>query len=906
MPDNTIDQWGIELVGDATGLVDSIQSGMDQAKDAVEQGVAEIAATMAAALSETELGQRIAAVWADFGAGSEQAKAVLEGIAEATGRTVQELNTLGTAYDENLKGRLVEALSLANVELQTTNTLSDQTIANLRALADEAGRVAAADKGIAAGMQGVNALADQYQKVTTATKDSSTATKDNTKAATDNQMGMAALNKVLGTVGLSVGSLISGVGLVTVAWKGLQAVMAEVSSSVGMVIRLAEANFRLEVTARAAQRSLGAEAMSIKEAKGYARELTDTYAQNIVSTTALTGKAIQLTMEMGLSKDQVKNLTKAAVVLNETIGTDSMSALTMMTMYMQTGFGRSLARMGFDVTRAAQQQEAYAIGINKTLKEMTEAEKQQVRMSLLMRQTNKYAEDATAGLDNYTKAMAHSNQEVEDQKETLGKLILPMKAIWEFFKKDLERVLVQGFNAALGYAILSFNNFVGTLAVGAAIVIDLFKGQLRSVKDYAGVYKRTFDILTDRAHKWVDTLNDAFGEGADSTKDFATQVKMATGEMEEAWAEATKDFAEDALKLKDDLDDAITGIWDDYNNAYDKGERDLQRSLRDIDEQAAEDRLKTIEDYQVEEIRMRQDHERRLKELENQYLLDLMDAVRERDALQVLMLQRRYNLEKQKEEDAASVGARRRKEDYQRELRDIAEQTARKKAERQRAFAEEMAELEIQSILRRKELEKNYAEELQALKDDIVKAGGDIIQQLLAAGYKPEVVLEVAKTLGKTIGQELGAGAANDFYATFLPVVQNALLAAYAAARAFSGVHGSASVTPPGGYAPYTSPGSRRRIEGFQTGGSFVATSPQTIRVGERPEQVTVQPLNEGTGAPRAGFGGSGRGNVKVSIGVNLSPGLEGEIVDQAMNEMADVVVSLNRESLSRPLGGAR
>jgi hypothetical protein len=81
----------------------------------------------------------------------------------------------------------------------------------------------------------------------------------------------------------------------------------------------------------------------------------------------------------------------------------------------------------------------------------------------------------------------------------------------------------------------------------------------------------------------------------------------------------------------------------------------------------------------------------------------------------------------------------------------------------------------------------------------------------------------------------------------------------------------------------------------FQRGGSFIATSPQLIEVGESsPERVTITPLSGATGQPRGGGSGGDRGG-KVEVNIGLDDGLVGEIVDQSMNEMADVVISINR-----------
>jgi hypothetical protein len=48
------------------------------------------------------------------------------------------------------------------------------------------------------------------------------------------------------------------------------------------------------------------------------------------------------------------------------------------------------------------------------------------------------------------------------------------------------------------------------------------------------------------------------------------------------------------------------------------------------------------------------------------------------------------------------------------------------------------------------------------------------------------------------------------------------------------------------------------------------------------------------TGNLPAGVGGGSRGG-KYVVGISLSPGLEGKIVDQSMNEMSDILFKLER-----------
>lgn len=78
------------------------------------------------------------------------------------------------------------------------------------------------------------------------------------------------------------------------------------------------------------------------------------------------------------------------------------------------------------------------------------------------------------------------------------------------------------------------------------------------------------------------------------------------------------------------------------------------------------------------------------------------------------------------------------------------------------------------------------------------------------------------------------------------------------------------------------------------------------IPVGEgRPERVDITPLSGGNGAPLAGFGGGGAGSrVRIDLALRLTEGLEAELVDQAINEAAEVVLSM-AQAERKGFGGA-
>ena len=89
---------------------------------------------------------------------------------------------------------------------------------------------------------------------------------------------------------------------------------------------------------------------------------------------------------------------------------------------------------------------------------------------------------------------------------------------------------------------------------------------------------------------------------------------------------------------------------------------------------------------------------------------------------------------------------------------------------------------------------------------------------------------------------------------------------------------------------------------GLAEGGSFLATTPRTIKVAEnRPELITATPLGRpgadinklfmqsGNGGDSSGMGG------QLELELTLSPDLEARIVRKSLDNAANVVMKINR-----------
>jgi hypothetical protein len=938
----------VELVAEGQGIIDELRKVQDESentldgiKKAWESAFGEMGGMIGeslAGLSDIDFAERIAAAADSAGMSIQEIVRFLEDMNIVLGRSSDEAVALGESYRVNIEQGLTQAIQTASQEIQKTGEITPVTAAALRDLAAAAKNVGSNSEQMAAKIGVANHMLETVGK---SALDAADKTKRNAEETKKGGVGMAAVDSILGKFGLSLGKISSGLAIVTLGWKAYNAVMSEVSESIDLAMKLSEVEFKLDVAARAAQRSLGDQAMTTKEARDWAAELSRAYGQSIVAMSQVIAKGIQMTLGMGYTEEQVKELTKAAVVLNETIGMDSVTALRTMSMFISTGQGaRALTTQGFRLTLTAQKTEAYNMGIRKSWKELSEQEKQLVRTNLLMRQVAVFTEDAAAGQFNLAKMAAHANQQVEEQRVVLGKALAPLKVAWDTVLGEIEAKFLKIFAGVAGWIALfvvgsaaAFSTWYEIFeneilkpfnAVGQAID-KMIHGDLKgaqdalkegwrdtgkSIGDYIDIMSVKVAAGMEFIKRSIEGLGNTLKTASEDAQEFAAQVDAALELVQSSIDEIMAEYTEARNKLEADYQKALDKIDAEMNKRLGKAWSDYNADIADINAQAAEARANAAREYQLEEQRDKEDHLRRMKELETQYLFDLQDAVRERDARQVLLLQRRYNMEKQKAEDDYRINRKRRLEDYQQELVDIDQQALKKRLRRYQEYLQEVSDIKAWAAERRAMLKEQFDADLAELGAKYAELLADIFQQMLAQGVDPAIVKAAAEKVGMAYGAYAGAAAGSKFSEIMSQVLQNA---ADAATNLINAINKSLPKGGKLGKTPYYASGEPKERGlyggGFQTGGDFIATSPQTITVGERPERISIQPLNRATGEAAGNMGrggGGGRGGGRVEVAVKLSEGLEGSIVDQAMAEVADVFVTIQRGDRAAPSGGGR
>ena len=300
-----------------------------------------------------------------------------------------------------------------------------------------------------------------------------------------------------------------------------------------------------------------------------------------------------------------------------------------------------------------------------------------------------------------------------------------------------------------------------------------------------------------------------------------------------------------------------------------------------------------------------------MRQLRENFLLNLEDAVRERDALQIIRLTRQYNLRKtqMERENKLSIGDR--SDAFQEQMRQIEQQ----RLERQRQLAiEHQRRLEDIAIQAERERAKAWVDFQRRQEDEKVRAKAesdartakfkqdmlDLDAQIQERINKMLAGLQQEYSLSKEELEKIDAlyyGIYLDANSSFNQGIDSAIQRLSQLNAIHLRVMSLLWQPTPGRPTP-------AEERGHVEGGTIIANKPTTVTFGEGGwEAATFTPLsragvniNQVTGNLPAGIGGGGGG--KYTVGISLSPGLEGKIVDQALDEVSDIIFKIERARL--------
>ena len=265
------------------------------------------------------------------------------------------------------------------------------------------------------------------------------------------------------------------------------------------------------------------------------------------------------------------------------------------------GQSRALYKYGIDITNATLQTYAYNLGLSKSISEMTQAEKMQIRMIAILDQSKVSWGDQSNTINSISNMFRQFANNVKEAGMVLGQLFIPIlqkvMPVVNGVMIAIKRLLVSiagllgvkvdfgsfgtGYNqledtadtmddVAAGYdkatasakkyqnQILGFdeiNKLTETETGGSsggsggvAAGIDLTDEILKATSEYEKAWKEAFDNMENQAQKWADRVSKLFKPILKIFKDFAVGDFFQAGQDVTDLVVSITDFFTTAIK----------------------------------------------------------------------------------------------------------------------------------------------------------------------------------------------------------------------------------------------------------------------------------------------------------------------------------------------------------------------
>ena len=758
-----------------------------------------------------------------------------------------------------------------------------------------------------------------------------------------------------------VGQFVFGNILAMGAVQAFQAVTsALINFSKEIITRgkeMSQVMFTFEVSIRALQR-IGLDTTIAgwsKEIDNLKKKFPFFSRKEFIEATTL---AALMTREFGFTTEQIARLTEQAVVLAQVTGKTLTESIRGVIYAIGSGYFESLQRAGINISRQIVAQEALARGYVGSYTALSQNVRAMLTYEIIQRNIAAIAEDATKKTETYAGQVEILTASWEDLKNLFGEVVTGSDSLLELLKliNDALNSIVKTYEAlaefdvdifaGLNYfldidakleSIEKFVSIMNTLAIvlnAIALVskelnLDTVINALsraaglgniinidRSLGDTEGDQKpKTYSYLgrefktESEYQEFVDAITEAYEKIDEVTKD-GEEKRL---DIEEKALRDRQDlFTKHSQKMVDlatDLQSRLADIETKRLQSIEDTNSDYQYGLAEAARQAIYRKEEAERRYREREINAEKRFQEKMRQLRENFLLNLEDAVRERDALQIIRLTRQYNLRKTQMEREDGLSGEERSNAFAEELRQIEYQRQERIRQLGIEHARKLQEIELQAqrerdkaqleYERRREEEKARYEQdkidRKERKDEqLLELDADIQERInkIVAGLAQELSLSEAelKQYGALYASYLGPG--SQFDATIEYAIQRMHQLTLMAAR----INLLMGRTTSGWGGPFEPP------PGQAEGGTIIANEPTTVTFGEAgAEMATFTPLNRAgvntnqvTGSLPAGVGGGGGGG-KYVVGISLSPGLEGKIVGQALDQAADIIFKLER-----------
>lgn len=290
------------------------------------------------------------------------------------------------------------------------------------------------------------------------------------------------------------------------------------------------------------------------------KEVTQ-YASQLSSVTNSVGQVGEVSLATASS------ITKLGADLSSLFNIDYSTAMEKLQSGL-IGQSRALYSFGIDITNASLQTLAYELGVEKAVSEMTQAEKMQLRLIAILRQSKVAWSDLANTINSPSNMMRQFSNNLKETGMVLGQLFIPV----------LQKVMpiINGVTIAIKRLLVSIASLLG-------IKLDLqgFGQGYSGLGEEIGGVADSLDDATAAAKKFktyalgIDELNiqpqqdsggSASGGGIGSGIDLTDEIIKATSEYEAEWQKAFDKMESKAQAFADKVQEIFKPITDPFKD----------------------------------------------------------------------------------------------------------------------------------------------------------------------------------------------------------------------------------------------------------------------------------------------------------------------------------------------------
>lgn len=289
---------------------------------------------------------------------------------------------------------------------------------------------------------------------------------------------------------------------------------------------------------------------------------------NIQEITQYASQLASVTNSLGQTGETTTAITKSMTMLAGDISSLFNVDYSTVAQNLQSGLigqSRALYKYGIDITNATLATYAYNLGISKSVSEMTQMEKQQLRVLAILDQSKVSWGDLANTINSPSNMLRQFSNNMKEVGMVAGQLFIPILSkvmpIVNGVAIAIKRLLV-GLASLMGVKI-DFESFGQSGYKDTSDGLEDISDGYKDVADSAK--KATLSLMGfDEINKLQDDTSSSKGSsgGGGSTIDLTDDIAKAAAEYEAAWNKAFANMENSAVAWADRIEKAIKkGDW---------------------------------------------------------------------------------------------------------------------------------------------------------------------------------------------------------------------------------------------------------------------------------------------------------------------------------------------------------